>query len=366
MQYSEFLICGVRLRLSTFKPEGGVAEHHAMLRITDQSLLRNSKAQLDAMLEAEAYLFRQLIPDASLAMRRRFLDNPFGVEDAIGQKPLDGSAVAEWIYALDAEVKELDGMRMYESEGRRHIWQSASCLAFNDSGKETSALLESFEDKLSGMGGNIADHCVRTWFFVDDIDNKYAALVKARRENFLENGLTPQTHYIASTGICGKPMLEGALVQMDTYSVLAQPASKQVYLNAAANMNRTIEYGVTFERGVMLPYGDRKQVIISGTASIDNKGAVLHIGDVIGQTHRMLENVAMLLEEGDASFEDLNHIIVYLRNPEDYEKVAPLFEEKFPHTPYVIVHAPVCRPDWLIEMECMATVSSCDSAIKKF
>ena len=31
-----------------------------------------------------------------------------------------------------------------------------------------------------------------------------------------------------------------------------------------------------------------------------------------------------------------------------------LYEERFHGKPYVIVHAPVCRPGWLIEMECMA------------
>lgn len=38
----------------------------------------------------------------------------------------------------------------------------------------------------------------------------------------------------------------------------------------------------------------------------------------------------------------------------DYEIVRELFEERFAGKPYVIVHAPVCRPGWLIEMECMA------------
>jgi hypothetical protein len=31
-----------------------------------------------------------------------------------------------------------------------------------------------------------------------------------------------------------------------------------------------------------------------------------------------------------------------------------MFDEKFPNMPYVITLAPVCRPTWLIEMECMA------------
>jgi hypothetical protein len=31
-----------------------------------------------------------------------------------------------------------------------------------------------------------------------------------------------------------------------------------------------------------------------------------------------------------------------------------MFKNKFPQHPFVIVYAPVCRPGWLIETECIA------------
>ena len=52
--------------------------------------------------------------------------------------------------------------------------------------------------------------------------------------------------------------------------------------------------------------------------------------------------------------ENVGQILVYLRRPQDYPAVARLFAERYPHTPYIILHAPVCRPQWLIEMECIA------------
>ena len=39
-------------------------------------------------------------------------------------------------------------------------------------------------------------------------------MVKARKENFAEQGLTERTHYISSTGIGGLPADTRALVQM--------------------------------------------------------------------------------------------------------------------------------------------------------
>ena len=47
-------------------------------------------------------------------------------------------------------------------------------------------------------------------------------------------------------------------------------------------------------------------------------------------------------------------MVVYLRDVADYELVKEMYEERFHGKPYVIVLAPVCRPGWLVEMECMA------------
>jgi len=68
----------------------------------------------------------------------------------------------------------------------------------------------------------------------------------------------------------------------------------------------------------------------------------------------MWENVEALLTEAGSGFDDIAQIIVYLRDISDYAIVSDLFSQRFPETPYVITHAPVCRPTWLIEMECVA------------
>jgi enamine deaminase RidA (YjgF/YER057c/UK114 family) len=76
--------------------------------------------------------------------------------------------------------------------------------------------------------------------------------------------------------------------------------------------------------------------------------------DIVKQTHRMWENVEALLAEADCTFDEVGEMVVYLRDTADYDLVKEMYEEHFPGKPYVIVHAPVCRPGWLIEMECMA------------
>ena len=70
----------------------------------------------------------------------------------------------------------------------------------------------------------------------------------------------------------------------------------------------------------------------------------------------MLENIQVLLNEGGASLRDLVHGIIYLRREEDYPLVRQVIERVLPDLPKVYLLAPVCRPGWLVEMECMAAI----------
>ena len=67
----------------------------------------------------------------------------------------------------------------------------------------------------------------------------------------------------------------------------------------------------------------------------------------------MMENISALLEEAGASIGDIMQAIVYLRDPADYENVQKYISTHYPH---LIVLAPVCRPGWLIETECVAII----------
>ena len=107
-------------------------------------------------------------------------------------------------------------------------------------------------------------------------------------------------------------------------------------------------------------------LIISGTASINNKGEVMYPGDIEKQTLRMWENVETLLNEASCTFDDVMQIIVYLRDISDCQIVKSLFDRKFPQIPWIITLAPVCRPQWLIEMECVAVKCENNPQFKNF
>ena len=210
--------------------------------------------------------------------------------------------------------------------------------------------------QLTGAGCSLAENCVRTWLFVQNVDVNYRGVVKARKEVFATQGLTEDTHYIASTGIEGRYQDANVYVTMDAYAVKGIAPAQIRYLYAPEHLNRTFEYGVTFERGTAVTYGDRRHVFISGTASIDRYGEIVYPGDVIRQAERMMENITALLREADADCSDIMQAVVYLRDTGDYARVEQFMSANYPDLPHLIVLAPVCRSGWLIEMECMATV----------
>ena len=356
---------GVTLQSAAFGPESGVPEWHLMLHVEPRGELfegqmRRIYAAEDRILEmpefaGARYITKRYFLSDSTNQQPLMRQDPNVAVSVIQQQPMDGSKIAVWLYLQRGmEVSMEHGMTVARHNGYTHLWKMGMCSSEGDSAQQTRKLLLDYEDGLAHFGATLADHCIRTWFFVRDVDTQYGGLVRARRENFIEQGLTEKTHYISSTGIGGNPAETKALIQLGTYAITGFEPSQQHYLYAPTHLNPTYEYGVTFERGTVVEYGDRAQVFISGTASINNRGEVVHVGDIVRQTHRMWENVGKLLEEGDASFDDVMQIIVYLRDTADYELVRRMFAERFPLIPTVITLAPVCRPTWLIEMECIA------------
>ena len=367
---------GAKLQFSVFKPTDGLAEFHAIIQIEPRCDV--FAGQLERLLGSETVLMTHpLLKGAQPVFKRFFLSDATNqqglVEESlrqchlgvhptlscIQQPPLNGSKVALWIYLVGAEAEvvygaDALGSTLVRHNGYEHLWTMGMAVGEGSSYEQSETLLLRYEQQLREHRMTLAENCIRTWFFVRDVDTQYKGLVVARRENFTDQGLTPDTHYIASTGIGGNPADPKAIIQLGCYALQGFQPAQQRYLYALTHLNKTYEYGVTFERGTLMEYGDRGHVFISGTASINNKGEVVHVGDVESQTHRMWENVETLLAEGGMTYDDVMQIIVYLRDMADYERISRLFEERFPNTPHVITLAPVCRPTWLIEMECIA------------
>lgn len=348
---------------NTYQTNSTCEEYHVMLHVEPRSELfegqlkriQMAEQRLSELTETQGtkpVFKRYFLSDATNQAAFLPVDRTISI---IQQPPLDGSKIAVWIYFQKGSALSFEhNTTVVKHNGYQHLYQWGQILPVGDSYTQTKQILESYEEELSLFNATLEENCIRTWFFVRDVDTQYAGMVKARKENFIEQGLTENTHYIASTGIGGLPTDPKAIVQMGTYALKGFESEQQYYLYASSHLNPTYEYGVTFERGTVVEFGDRAEVYISGTASINNKGEVLHVGNILKQTERMLENVETLLNEGKSTFEDVAQMIVYLRDMGDYSMVKKIFDERFPNIPRVFTLAPVCRPSWLIEMECIA------------
>ena len=342
------------LQVSEFCHESGAKEYHLMIA---PSVTGCFYEQLSAVNQALAD-FRNGHDDMDPDFVRYFISDASNqeqsVKDAaselncpvsvIEQPLLSGRKVCAWVYLVKRDCP---------SE-YRHLWHASMKGCGPDSCSQTDSIFRNYADSLAKEGCTIPENCIRTWLFVQNVDVNYSGLVKGRRDFFDEIGLTRDTHYIASTGIAGRTGESSSKVMMDAYAVNGLADGQIAYLKGSTHLNPTHEYGVTFERGTSVDYGDRRHVFISGTASIDNRGEVVHPGDISSQTLRMWENVEILLAEAECSYDDVMHMIVYLRDIADYARVSAMFHKRFPKHPKVFVWAPVCRPGWLVEMECMA------------
>ena len=367
MKYKTIQLDQVRAEIASFETDSEVREFQVMIHACTG--VSTFQQQLDAVLDGYKQLISGELKGAVAVMKRYFLSDVANQGDGvllsdtsdcaksiIGQSPLDGSKIGLWVYMMTGVSTRQLPSGLYEVRHGmfRHLWNASAHNLAQNSEYQTRLLFNEYIMQLAQENCTLADNCIRTWLFVNDIDVNYGGVVTARNKVFFTQGLTEDTHYIASTGIGGRSMDPQVMMQMDNYAIAGISRKQIHYLYAPTHLNRTSDYGVSFERGTSIDYRDRRHVIISGTASINTKGQIEHPKDVIKQTHRMWDNVEALLHEADCTYDDVGVMIVYLRDFADYHSVRQLYTERFPGKPMIIVYAPVCRSGWLVEMECMA------------
>lgn len=293
----------------------------------------------------------------------------------VQQPPLGTRKIAVWAYAVYDRSQELhktpsaSSRELTLKRGKyEHIWNTRllSGNGLFKSSDQTDAIFSSLQYNLQHKNYSIKDNCIRTWLFVRDIDFNYNGVVESRKAFFEKCGMTRDTHFIASTGIEGQHADPDMTVMMDAYSLGGILPEQVRFLQAPNHLNPTHEYGVTFERGTSVDFGDRRQIYISGTASIDNKGEVVHRTEITMQIARTLANISALLADADAALEDVAQMIVYLRDPADSETVNDYLDNACRQIPRIVVLAPVCRPGWLVEIECIAIREKLNPAFANF
>jgi len=151
-------------------------------------------------------------------------------------------------------------------------------------------------------------------------------------------------------------IFEEALTQMASATEITKKAITNLKV-----LDEAPDYGSSFSRGLRVEVGNVVILLISGTASIDEHGNTVHIGDFRAQCRRTYHNITGLLEAEGATWKDIVRTTCYLR---DIERDYAAFNDertKFfraqglnPLPASTGIQAILCRPELLVEIEAIA------------
>jgi 2-iminobutanoate/2-iminopropanoate deaminase len=136
-------------------------------------------------------------------------------------------------------------------------------------------------------------------------------------------------------------------------------------IRAPEVLNEAYDYSLpsSFSRGLRVDLGNHVMLFISGTASVDEVGRSVHIGDFRAQCWRTYRNITQLLEAEGASWHDMVKCTCYLRDIErdykDFNEVRTAFFNWLQLDPLpasVGVQTRLCREDLLVEIEGLAII----------
>lgn len=321
---------------------------------------------------------------------RRVIAAVFGdkapVTTYVAQPPCSGAELGVELWAAGGEGVEIRRHGAHaisvESEGIRwvHCGDVRGDLDRVESAYDEAATAFRHLDEQLGLAGVDFGQVLRTWIYVNQITEgpdgrqRYQELNRARTDYFDGVKLcgknrvawAPDKIYPASTGIgtqgTGITLCAMALdtERDDVFFIpLENPRQTSAFEYNSSYSPKTPK----FSRAMAVVQGHFVSTFVSGTASIVEAKTV-HVGDVERQTEQTIDNIERLIAAENfaghnmpgvgAELTDVAKLRVYVKHAEDYEKCRNIVEEKLPDVPAIYLHADVCRPDLLVEIEAVA------------
>jgi 2-iminobutanoate/2-iminopropanoate deaminase len=150
----------------------------------------------------------------------------------------------------------------------------------------------------------------------------------------------------------GRPGTGPSVARIDRRAMTAADVLNEAYAYARPS---------SFARGIRFDLGDKTMLLISGTASVDESGATVHVGDFRAQLWRTYRNITSLLASEGAAWQDIVRTTCYLRDIErdyrDFNEVRTAFFGWLGLDPLPAstgIQARLCREDLLVEIEAIA------------
>lgn len=225
---------------------------------------------------------------------------------------------------------------------------------------QSEAMFHQAEKLLRAEGASYQD-VVRTWIYISDILEWYGDFNVVRNRCYSDFGFlgnadskiqAEQIYLPASTGIEGRNP-SGLPATMDVFAIYRSPGSAiQIRPLYGVKQRSPFRYGSAFSRAMVIEESGSKLILVSGTASIDEQGKSVFIGDPAAQIRQTLNVVSELVASEGATLQDLCEATVFIKRKEDFSIFQEIIEDMgITNIPSVNVLADVCRDELLFEID---------------
>ena len=240
--------------------------------------------------------------------------------------------------------------------------------ADNSREAQTTRMFEKANRLLKEQGATYRD-VARTWIYLDNILEWYDSFNIVRTGLYKSYGLilddsqqspeVDQLYLPASTGILGSNPYSASGI-MDVLAIVRKEGSElEVEPNTGTKQKSAFRYGSAFARAMNLREPGCTQILVSGTASIDDEGHSIYLNDTREQIKKTFQVVAALVGKEGATLNDICKATAFVKCKADvpiYHEV--LSELGLENMPVVCVVADVCREELLFELDAVAVVES--------
>jgi enamine deaminase RidA (YjgF/YER057c/UK114 family) len=219
----------------------------------------------------------------------------------------------------------------------------------DDQPRQALQAFENTETALRQAGMNMTQ-VARTWLFLDDILGWYGPLNTVRAHFFEERKMFD--HVVpASTGV-GVKNPAGAALSMGAWAAEPTGGSFAVKEVLSPMQCPAPAYGSCFSRAVEMITPGWRRLFISGTASIEPKGASVCANDMDGQIDLTMQVVRAILVSREMEYADVTRATAYLRHPADLPVWRKWRDQLgLEQWPVIATQAVICRDELLFEIE---------------
>lgn len=248
----------------------------------------------------------------------------------------------------------LDGLLVglrYEDEDAEYCFLGDICPGDKNLSPSEQALqtFENIKKALESTGMSFL-HVARTWFYLDKLYDWYPEFNEIRTNFFREQGVFD--HLIpASTGI-GAGNLHGTLLVANVLAVKPKHPGVRIIAVPSPMQCEATKYKSSFSRAVEIQFPDHRRLYISGTASIDDNGNSIHVGDIDRQIEATMEVVGQIIKSRSIDWSDTVRAIAYFK---DIKHVSEFnnycLRNHLPPFPVCYSQSDICREELLFEIE---------------